>query len=73
MQARAFATRIASLSPTAVRIGKTILNRIETMDLRPGYEFEQGFTVAMSGHPDAKEALRAFRERRAPNYAPLAG
>jgi enoyl-CoA hydratase len=72
-RARAFATRIASLSPTAVRIGKTILNRIETMDLRAGYEFEQGYTVHMSGHPDAKEALMAFRERRAPSYTPLAG
>jgi len=72
-QARAFATRIASLSPTAVRIGKTILNRIETMDLPAGYEFEQGYTVQMSGHPDAKEALKAFRERRPPHYVPLAG
>jgi hypothetical protein len=25
----------------------------------------------MSGHPDSKEALKAFRERRAPDYAPL--
>jgi enoyl-CoA hydratase len=70
-KARATALRIASLSPTAVRLGKTILNRIETMDLRAGYEFEQGHTVTMSGHPDAKEALKAFREGRAAIYAPL--
>jgi enoyl-CoA hydratase/carnithine racemase len=70
-QARSFAARIASFSPTAVRIGKKILNRIETMDLRSGYEFEQGYTVQMSGHPDSKEALAAFRERRPARYLPL--
>lgn len=66
--AHRFAQRIATLSPTAVRLGKQILNRVEWMDLRAGYEFEQGFTVRMSGHPDSKEALQAFRERRAPRY-----
>jgi enoyl-CoA hydratase len=70
-RARGFASRIASFSPTAVRIGKSVLDRIETMNLPTGYEFEQGYTVTMSGHPDAKEALRAFRENRAPRYVPL--
>ncbi len=63
-----FARRIASFSPTAVRLSKQILNRIEGMDVKTGYEFEQRYTVLMSGHPDSKEALRAFAERRAPNY-----
>lgn len=67
-RALSYARRIASLSPTAVRLSKQILNRIETMDLRAGYEFEQGFTVKMSGHPDSKEALRAFSEHRDPKY-----
>jgi enoyl-CoA hydratase/carnithine racemase len=61
---------IATLSPTAVRLGKQVLNRIESMDIRAGYEFEQGFTVKMSGHPDSKEALAAFRERRPAHYVP---
>ncbi len=69
-EALRFAARIASFSPTAVRLAKQILNRIETMDLRSGYEFEQRFTVKMSGHPDAKEALRAFAERRPAEYMP---
>lgn len=64
------ARRIASLSPTAVRLGKRVLNRIEEMELRAGYEFEQGFTVQMSGHPDSKEALLAFRERRPGVFQP---
>ena len=68
-EARRLARRAASFSPTAVRLAKQILNRIETMDLQPGYAFEQGYTVKMSGHPDSKEALKAFAEKRAPHYA----
>jgi len=63
-QSQQIARRIASFSPTAVRLSKYVLNRIESMDIGPGYEFEQHFTVKMSGHPDSKEALRAFAERR---------
>jgi len=69
-EALRLATRAASFSPTATRLAKQILNRIEWMDLRSGYEFEQRYTVRMSGHPDSKEALAAFRERREPEYRP---
>lgn len=69
-QARQFANRIASFSPTAVRVGKEVLDRVEWMDLRSGYEFEQGATVTMSGFPDSKEALAAFREKRQAKYRP---
>jgi enoyl-CoA hydratase/carnithine racemase len=70
-QALAYARRAASFSPTATRMAKRILNRIETMDIRAGYEFEQRHTIIMSGHPDSKEALFAFEEKRPPNYLPL--
>jgi len=70
-EAMRIAGRCASFSPTAVRIAKQVLNRIEVMDLKPGYEFEQGLTVRMSGHPDSKEALSAVRERRTPHYQPV--
>lgn len=70
-EAMRLAQRIASFSPTAVRLAKTILNRVETMDLRSGYEFEQRYTVQMSGHPDSKEAIAAFREGRPANYQAL--
>jgi enoyl-CoA hydratase/carnithine racemase len=72
-RACALAARIASFSPTAVRLAKRVLNRIEAMDLKAGYELEQSFTVKMSGHADSKEALRAFRQKREPEYLPLAG
>lgn len=69
-QASRLAQRIASFSPTAVRVSKRVLDRIEWMPLTEGYEFEQNATVRMSGHPDAKEALAAFREQRSPGYLP---
>lgn len=69
-EAQRFARRSASFSPTAVRLAKQILNRVENMDLQSGYAFEQGYTVKMSGHPDSKEALKAFAEKRPAEYAP---
>jgi enoyl-CoA hydratase len=71
-EARRLAARVASFSPTAVRIAKSVLNRIEVMDMKAGYAFEQVYTVQMSDHPDSKEALAGFREKRPPNYLPLA-
>jgi enoyl-CoA hydratase len=66
--ATGYAQRIASFSPTATRLAKQILNRIEHMDIRTGYEFEQRHTVKMSGHPDSKEALNAARAAREALY-----
>jgi enoyl-CoA hydratase len=66
--ARALALRIARHSPSASRVGKRALNQIEAMDLKSGYEAEQGYTGDMADHPDAKEALVAFREKRPPRY-----
>jgi enoyl-CoA hydratase/carnithine racemase len=70
-KAHAIAARVASFSPLAIRMGKRALNRVESMDLKSGYEVEQGYTVRMSGHPDSKEALAAAHEKRMPQYEPL--
>lgn len=67
---RRLAERIARHSPSAIKLGKRALNQIEAMDLKNGYELEQGYTGDMSGLADAKEALAAFRERRTPAFAP---
>lgn len=69
-EAQRLAGRIAAFSPTAVRVSKRILDRIEDMDLKTGYAFEQAGTERMSGHPDSKEALAAFRDKRPPQYDP---
>jgi len=70
-EAERVAARVASFSPTAVRVSKRVLDRIEWMNLREGYEFEQAATERMSGHPDSSEALAALREKRMPGYEPL--
>jgi enoyl-CoA hydratase len=67
-RATAEAARIAAFSPTAVRMGKRGLNDIELLDIRRGYELEQGLTARMMNHPDSKAALHASREGRAPQY-----
>lgn len=70
-RANAIAGQIARYSPSALRVAKKGLNDIEYLDVKRGYEHEQSLTTMMSGHPDAKEALRAFQEKRAPVYGPV--
>jgi enoyl-CoA hydratase len=70
--ASALAADIARHSPTALRVAKHALNRVENMELQPGYAYEQSWTCWMADHPDSKEAIRAGREDRAPVYAPAA-
>jgi enoyl-CoA hydratase len=67
--AKGYAARIARHSPVALREAKNVLGDIEFMNLRHGYEYEQGFTVRLADHPHTKEALQAVAERREPNYS----
>lgn len=67
-RAQAEAARVAAYSPTAVRLGKAGLDRIEFDDIRRGYEHEQGLTARMMDHPDAKVALEASRTGETPVY-----
>lgn len=71
-EAMAVASRVASYSPTALRVAKHTLNEVEKMDVQPGYAYEQGWTGWMSDHPDSKEAIAAAREKRPPVYGPAA-
>lgn len=66
--AQALARSIARHSPVTLQLAKRSLNGIEYMDLKPGYEFEQGLTRELSGYADSKEAVNAFLERRTPVY-----
>lgn len=66
--AQAQARRIAAFSPTAVRMGKRGLNDIEFLDIRRGYEHEQGLTARMMDVPDSKIALEASRTGAVPVY-----
>jgi enoyl-CoA hydratase len=67
-EARRRAAVIARHSPVAIRFAKRSMNQIEFMDLKCGYEFEQGLSGELSAYADSKEAQRAFFERREPQY-----
>jgi enoyl-CoA hydratase len=67
------ARRIARHSVALLRTAKASLNAVETMDLQPGYTFEQSLTTRVCGHPDSREAVRATLERRVPHYPSDAG
>lgn len=62
------AATIASKSPVSTRMGKHTLNVIEDMSLRDGYRYEQDMTALIGKTDDAKEAQRAFAEKRPPVF-----
>lgn len=62
------ARTIASKSPVSTRMGKHTLNVIEDMSLRDGYRYEQDMTAIIGKTDDAKEAQRAFAEKRPPVF-----
>jgi enoyl-CoA hydratase/carnithine racemase len=62
------ATKVASKSPVATRMGKHALNVIEEMSLRDGYRYEQDMTAIISKTEDAREAQAAFKEKRPPVF-----
>lgn len=62
------AATIASKSPVSTRMGKHTLNVIEDMSLRDGYRYEQDMTALIGKTDDAKEAQRAFAEKRTPVF-----
>lgn len=66
--AHAVAAKIIRHSPVALKFAKRSLNQIEYMDLKAGYEFEQGLSGELSAYSDAKEAISAFFEHRPPVY-----
>lgn len=66
--ARALATTIAEKSPLAVQMLKNSFNMVENLTLRDGYRLEQNMTVELSRSEDAKEAKRAFMEKRKPVF-----
>lgn len=64
----ALAREVAAKSPIAIKMAKHALNTIEELSLRDGYRFEQTMTGQLSQTEDSKEAMRAFVEKRKPEF-----
>jgi enoyl-CoA hydratase len=62
------AANIASKSPLSVVLAKHTLNVVEELSLRDGYRYEQDMTARIAQTEDAKEAQRAFAEKRPPVF-----
>jgi len=58
------AGKIASKSPTAMRLAKWSLNGIELLDIKKSYRFEQGFTLELYTSRDSQESRDAFVDKR---------
>ncbi len=67
-EAMDIAREIAAKSPLAVRMLKDSFNMVDNLSLGDGYRLEQNTTVALSRTEDAKEAKRAFIEKRKPVF-----
>jgi enoyl-CoA hydratase len=66
--AREMARTIAAKSPVAVKAIKRALNAAEEMPARDAYRYEQTITIDLSQTVDAREAQRAFVEKRKPRF-----
>ena len=67
-EAMKIAREIAAKSPLAMRYAKEDANTVEALGLRDAYRYEQNITLALSKTEDAREAQRAFIEKRPPVF-----
>ena len=67
--ALSLAAEVASKSPSAIRLAKLGLNRVEEMGMREAYEYECTLTAAVRRTPEAREAAIAFLEKREPSFS----
>jgi enoyl-CoA hydratase len=44
------------------------MNRVEHLSFRDAYRTEQEYTARLQGFDDAREARRAFMEKREPDF-----
>lgn len=62
------ADAMAAKSPLALRLAKQSILRIEGDELMENYRTENQFTQLLGHFNDAREALAAYREKRAPKW-----
>jgi enoyl-CoA hydratase len=62
------AATLANKSPIALRLAKESMNRVEGRPLEDAYRTEQDYTARLSHFEDAREARRAYLEKRDPDW-----
>lgn len=68
-EALAAAERIAGLSPVAVAMAKTAVNRAFETTLSEGVRAERTLFLSLFGTPDQREGMAAFVEKRKPAFS----
>lgn len=68
-EALAYAREVASKNPHAIRAAKRLLNMADEASAREILLEESREQVALIGHPNQVEAVKANMEKRAPNFA----
>lgn len=63
-----YAREIAAKSPLAIAAAKQAFINVKEMPVRDAYRYEQTLTVGLSKTEDAREAQRAFVEKRPANF-----
>ncbi|MBL4908009.1 MAG: enoyl-CoA hydratase/isomerase family protein [Sneathiella sp.] len=61
-------SRIVDKTPTGIRLGKAGLHAMQDMTMREALEYTQLLLPFMSQTEDAAEGMRAFQEKRPPNW-----
>jgi enoyl-CoA hydratase len=62
------AERFAKKSPIALRLAKESIIRIESMPVEDAYRTEQDYTQRLRSYNDSREAMRAYLEKRDPQW-----
>lgn len=66
--AREWAERLLRMSPTALALAKACLRQAEEVPLSAGLRYEAEMYALCFSSPDFREGIRAFREKRKPQF-----
>ena len=67
-EAKKVASEIAAKSPVAIRLAKMAVNKSFEMGLSQGLDFERELFYLLFASEDKKEGMRAFMEKRKPEF-----
>jgi len=67
-EAIALAETIAGKPPMAVKLAKDAVNAVNELALSDGLEYERRLFYSLFATEDQKEGMKAFLEKRKPNY-----